>query len=143
MPEPSDATLRLERNRPEHERAHRGDLRVRIEFTLTYVRRARTHVHRPIDVAMNLRENLTLFASPVEGVSRTDRPTDVIQRQRLTPPCKTIRLRSHCWESHYLTLSIRGNDLQHEDKHTSSFLLVLPPWISTRESREQRNGEMA
>ena len=36
----------------------------RLEFTLTYVRRARTHVHRPIDVAMNLRENLTLFASP-------------------------------------------------------------------------------
>ncbi|KYN19625.1 Tyrosine-protein kinase RYK [Trachymyrmex cornetzi] len=52
-----------------------------------------------------------------EGVSRTNRPTDVIQRQRLTPPCKTIRLRSHCWGSHYLTLSIRGNDLQHEDKH--------------------------
>ncbi|KYQ55586.1 Tyrosine-protein kinase RYK, partial [Trachymyrmex zeteki] len=53
------------------------------------------------------------------GVSRTDRPTDVIQRQRLTPPCKTIRLRSHCWGSHYLTLSIRENDLQHEDKHTA------------------------
>lgn len=38
----------------------------------------------------------------------TDRPTDVNQRQRLTPPCKTIRLRSHSWGSHYLTLSIGG-----------------------------------
>jgi len=49
-----------------------------LQFTFAYIHRARTHIHRPIDVAMNLRENLTLLRDPShpEGVSRTDRPTD-------------------------------------------------------------------
>lgn len=137
-------TLRLERNRP-YERAHRGDLRFahHLQFTLTYVDRARTHVHGPIDVAMNLRENLTLPGHPRRS-SRTDRPTDVIQRQRLTPSCKTIRLRSHCWGSHYLTLSIGGNDLRHEDKHTrplSSRICCRGfPHERVRDAAKWRNG---
>lgn len=146
VPEPSDTTLHLERNRP-HERAYRGDLRVRIPPTVyAHVRTSSTYARTPTDWCSHepsWKPYPLRVPSHPGGVSRTDRPTDVIQRQRLTPPCKTIRLRSHCWGSHYLTLSIRENDLQHEDKHTFSFLLDLTSWISTRESRAQRNGGMA
>lgn len=56
----------------------------------------------------------------------SDRPTDVIQRHGVLPqPCKTIRLRSHCWGSHYLALSI-GETIFGTRTNTRPFLLFPP-----------------
>lgn len=78
-----------------------------------------------------------------QPASLSDQPTDVIQRHGVLPqPRKTIRLRSHCWGSHYLALSI-GETIFGTRTNTRPFLFpswISPPWLSVRASRTQGNG---
>lgn len=84
-----------------------------------------------------------LTLSTRQPASLSDQPTDVIQRRSVLPqPCKTIRLRSHCWGSHYLALSI-GETIFGTRTNTHPVLFpswISPPLVSERASRTQGNG---